>query len=189
MADESGLIRNRRYIVWDAEKASVNKLLLLRITENRLVFFMLPFIPSKWLYINWQCTLLLYTALFHDFMIIILFSASSWHVNAWYDNGGSLKWLTARGLVISILYLLLLLCLFIISVYFVLLCMGFNRTLPSLSHIHLLASWKWGPWLCESGGWRSFSFNCLISENFYFRKLNRNSYSYLVTVTILTLNN
>jgi hypothetical protein len=29
MADESGLIRNRRYIVWDAEKASLNKLLLL----------------------------------------------------------------------------------------------------------------------------------------------------------------
>jgi hypothetical protein len=29
MADESGLIRNRRYIVWVAEKASLNKLLLL----------------------------------------------------------------------------------------------------------------------------------------------------------------
>jgi hypothetical protein len=29
MADELGLIRNRRYIVWDAEKASLNKLLLL----------------------------------------------------------------------------------------------------------------------------------------------------------------
>jgi hypothetical protein len=29
MADESGLIRNRRYIVWDSEKASLNKLLLL----------------------------------------------------------------------------------------------------------------------------------------------------------------
>jgi hypothetical protein len=29
MADESGLIRNRRYIVWDTEKASLNKLLLL----------------------------------------------------------------------------------------------------------------------------------------------------------------
>jgi hypothetical protein len=29
MADESGLIRDRRYIVWDAEKASLNKLLLL----------------------------------------------------------------------------------------------------------------------------------------------------------------
>jgi hypothetical protein len=27
MADESGLIRNRLYIVWDAEKASLNKLL------------------------------------------------------------------------------------------------------------------------------------------------------------------
>jgi hypothetical protein len=26
MADESGLSRNRRYIVWDTEKASLNKL-------------------------------------------------------------------------------------------------------------------------------------------------------------------
>jgi hypothetical protein len=34
MADESGLIRNRRYIVWDAEKASLNKLLLLHETKS-----------------------------------------------------------------------------------------------------------------------------------------------------------
>jgi hypothetical protein len=35
MADESGLIRNRRYIVWDAEKASLNKLLLLLLLRFR----------------------------------------------------------------------------------------------------------------------------------------------------------
>jgi hypothetical protein len=44
MADESGLIRIRRYIVWDAEKASLNKLLLLTITlqQNLHNFKVLP---------------------------------------------------------------------------------------------------------------------------------------------------